>query len=255
MIKNFIFTKLLIVLFFFISSCAQYEINKSKKPNKPEKKYYSSHGFALIYEDKFYKQKVTNKKIKNTTISSMHSSLKSNTHVKIINPRNSKFVETKITKKSFYPKIFNIVISKKIAEMLELNPENPYVEVLEVKKNKTFVAKESNTFDEERNVSTKVPVEKIKMDDITESNISEKKETQISYNFILVVSDFYYLNSAQDLKKDLEKQIKIQNFRIRKISNNKYRLLAGPFKNFNALKSTYISLNNLGFESLNIYEE
>ena len=41
----------------------------------------------------------------------------------------------------------------------------------------------------------------------------------------------------------------------RKISNNKYRLLAGPFKNFNALKSTYISLNNLGFESLNIYEE
>ena len=139
--------------------------------------------------------------------------------------------------------------------MLELNPENPYVEVLEVKKNKTFVAKESNTFEEERNVATKVPVEKIKMDDITESNISEKKETQISYNFILVVSDFYYLNSAQDLKKDLEKQIKIQNFRIRKISNNKYRLLAGPFKNFNALKSTYISLNNLGFESLNIYEE
>ena len=139
--------------------------------------------------------------------------------------------------------------------MLELNPENPYVEVLEVKKNKTFVAKKSNTFEEERNVATKVPVEKIKMDDITESNISEKKETQISYNFILVVSDFYYLNSAQDLKKDLEKQIKIQNFRIRKISNNKYRLLAGPFKNFNALKSTYISLNNLGFESLNIYEE
>ena len=63
MIKNFIFTKLLIVLFFFISSCAQYEINKSKKPDKPEKKYYSSHGFALIYEDKFYKQKVTNKKM------------------------------------------------------------------------------------------------------------------------------------------------------------------------------------------------
>ena len=31
--------------------------------------------------------------------------------------------------------------------------------------------------------------------------------------------------------------------------------LSGPFKNFNALKTTYISLNKLGFENLNIYRE
>ena len=30
---------------------------------------------------------------------------------------------------------------------------------------------------------------------------------------------------------------------------------SGPFKNFNALKSIYISLNNLGFEGINIYRE
>ena len=42
---------------------------------------------------------------------------------------------------------------------------------------------------------------------------------------------------------------------VKKINNKKYRLLAGPFKNFNALKTTYISLNELGFENLNIYKE
>ena len=45
------------------------------------------------------------------------------------------------------------------------------------------------------------------------------------------------------------------NISVKKINNNKYRLLVGPFKNFNALKTTYISLNNLGFESLNIFRE
>ena len=53
----------------------------------------------------------------------------------------------------------------------------------------------------------------------------------------------------------LIKKTGFSNISVRKISNNKYRLLAGPFKNFNALKTTYISLNNLGFEDLNIIKE
>ena len=48
---------------------------------------------------------------------------------------------------------------------------------------------------------------------------------------------------------------KIDNIEVKKINDNKYRLLVGPFENFNALKKTYISLNNLGFEDLNIYRE
>ena len=49
--------------------------------------------------------------------------------------------------------------------------------------------------------------------------------------------------------------MKTDNFYVKKIKKNVYRLYAGPFQNFNALKSTYISLNNLGFEDLNIYRE
>ena len=39
---------------------------------------------------------------------------------------------------------------------------------------------------------------------------------------------------------------------LEKINDKKYRLSVGPFNSFNTLKSTYISLNNLGFEELNI---
>ena len=70
-----------------------------------------------------------------------------------------------------------------------------------------------------------------------------------------MISDFYYLDSANNLKNELVKEIYISNISVKKINDKKYRLLAGPFKNFNALKTTYISLNNLGFESLNIYRE
>ena len=42
-----------------------------------------------------------------------------------------------------------LTVCKKIATILELDIDNPYVEVFEVKKNITFVAKEANIFEEE----------------------------------------------------------------------------------------------------------
>ena len=71
-------------------------------------------------------------------------------------------------------------------------------------------------------------------------------------NFTILINDFYYKDSAINLKNELIEKTGFTNISIKKINNNKYRLLAGPFKNFNALKTTYISLNNLGFVDLNI---
>ncbi len=184
----------------------------------------------------------------------MHNLLKMNTAIRIINPANSKVIETKIYKKVNYPKIFTIVVSKKIASILELDLDNPFVEVIEVKKNKTFIAKKTNTYEEEKKVAEKVPVDEIKMDNLTNNKSEDKKKVFKDYNFIILIKDFYYENSAINLKNELFKKTGFSNILVRKISNNKYRLLAGPFKNFNALKTTYISLNNLGFEDLNIYK-
>ena len=240
---------ILFIVNIVLYSCADYRIEKK------EKLYYSSSGFALIYEDNLYLQKVVNKKINNEDLSVMHNLLKINTPVRIINPDNLKVIETKIYKRANYPKIFNVVISQKIASILELDANNPFVEIIEIKKNKTFVAKKSNTYEEEKNVAEKAPVDEIKMDDLTLDEKEIKKEVFKNYNFILVINDFYYEDSAINLKNELLKKTKLDNILIKKIGNNKYRLLAGPFKNFNALKTTYISLNNSGFEDLNIYKD
>ena len=60
--------------------------------------------------------------------------LKKNTLIQIINPVTSKVVVTKIFRRANYANIFNIVLSKKIATILELNLDNPFVEVFEFKK-------------------------------------------------------------------------------------------------------------------------
>ena len=44
----------------------------------------------------------------------------------------------------------------------------------------------------------------------------------------------------------------MDELKIVKINENKYRLKAGPFKTFNSLKKTYYTLNKLGFDELNI---
>ena len=241
-----------ILLFLALCSCADYSSTKIKKSK--EKILLSSKGFALIYKDEFYKDGSVNRKLDTENFAAMHSFLKKNTLIKIINPINSKVIELKVHKKANYPKIFNIVISDKVASFLDLDINNPYVEILELKKNKKFIAKESNTFEEEKNVADKAPVGQIKMNDLSEKNnknfVSSKKR-----NFFLIISNFYYLESANNLKSDLIKKTSINKFLVKKINNNKYRLSVGPFENFKALKLAYISLNNLGFENLNVYNE
>jgi len=132
-----------------LSACAEYKTDKPKETK--ERKFYSSKGFALIYSDSLFEQggidkelnnnEIIDNKLNNEQILALHSSLKKNTLIKIINPDTSIVVETKIFRSADYPNIFNIVLSKKIATILELNLDNPYVEVFEVKKIKLLLLK------------------------------------------------------------------------------------------------------------------
>ena len=42
------------------------------------------------------------------------------------------------------------------------------------------------------------------------------------------------------------------NIKIDKISDNKFKVYSGPYDSFNSMKATYLSLNELGFENLDI---
>ena len=113
-------------------SCTDYPNVANKK--KIDKQYYSSKGFALIYNEDLFINNVVSKKINNSMLVTMHRSLKPNTKVKITNPSNSKSIESRIVKKVDYPPIFNIVITTEIASILDLDINNPLIEVIEIKK-------------------------------------------------------------------------------------------------------------------------
>ncbi len=57
-----------------MTQCANYE--NVKKTQEIDKKYYSSIGFALIYDDILFDQGILNKKINNNEIVVLHSFLK-----------------------------------------------------------------------------------------------------------------------------------------------------------------------------------
>ena len=71
---NFLGKTIIFFIFLLLYSCANYETNKSMQ--KEEKKYYTSTGFALIFDEEFYEQGIINKKINNDQIAVMHSFLK-----------------------------------------------------------------------------------------------------------------------------------------------------------------------------------
>ena len=240
---------------FFLTLTACSTNNSVRISKEQDKVFFSSNGFALIYDINLFKTGVIKKRINNEKIEVIHSTLTRGSFLRISNPINSKFIETRNIKKSDYPSIFNIVVSKKISTLLGLDPENPYVDVREIKKNKIFIAKKPNMYDEEKKVANNSPVGKIKIDFLSNEKESEPTIVNNKNSFTILVSDFYYYDSALRLNQKLKDELKIKNSVIKKITDTKYRLSIGPFENFNTLKSTYISLNNLGFNELNVLRE
>ena len=211
---------------------------------------YSSSGFALIYNEEDYDQKIISSKLKNSELEIAHKTIKKNSIIKITNPENKKSVELKVSKKIKYPSFFKILITEKVAEELDLNKNIPFVDIQEKIKNKSFIAKKAVTFSEEKKVSDKAPVTKVKID-----NISQTKEikTKKIKKFLIIVGDFYSKESAENLIVTLEhKYVKKGTLKLKRVSKNKFRLSAGPYSSINTLKKRYFELNKYGFDDLDI---
>ena len=107
-------------------------------------------GFAYIYNDEDFVNKVISKKFNNEKLVFAHQYLKIGTLVKITNLVNKKSLTLEVTKKSKYPDFYKILITRAVAEKIGLSFEVPLVEIFEISKNKTFVAKKATTFNEEK---------------------------------------------------------------------------------------------------------
>jgi len=241
------------IIFFllFLNSCISSQQNsiKSTKTFNP----YSSKGFALVYEEEYFNNKILSKRLDNEKLQVAHRKLGSNKILVLTNPENNKSIELKVAKKAKYPNFFNVVITKKVSDELNLSSEFPFIEVHQRVKNKSFVAKKAEIFSEEKNVLDKAPVTKIKIDNISKNKNKKNKKDRKSKKFSILIGEFYSKSSANQLRNNLvDKYIKKELLKVKNLGKNRFELSAGPYLSINTLKNDYFALNRYGFEDLDI---
>ena len=57
------------------------------------------------------------------------------------------------------------------------------------------------------------------------------------------------------MKNRFKKEANLINIKIKKISHNKFKVYSGPYDSFNSMKETYLKLNELGFDELDIIDK
>jgi len=246
-----------IFLFLFVillSACEQKYSNLKYNSNFEN---YSNKGFALVYDEDLYKNKIINKKIDERSLVVLNNKLKFDTPVKITNLLNGKYILAKIGKKSNYPYFYNSVISQRIAEDLEIDISEPYIAIQTINTNSAFIAKKAKTFNEEKEVADKAPVEGISIENIgNETTLKTKKKLNKSkkqnFNYIIKFADLYFEDSALLLKKRLKKDYNLDNVLIDKINNNVYRVYKGPYKDINSIKKEFDKIHQMKFDNIDI---
>ena len=241
---------IIIILFsLLLHNCEQSTFGNSKKIDIDFESRYKNSGFALIYN----KQLKKIKKLESRSLNIYHKSLKKRSTVKITNPKNGKYLiaEVKSNKEKF-SNFYNSVLSLRIAEELELDINEPYIELILVSKNSTFIAKKAKMFEEEKNVAEKAPVDGIQISDLNTKKIKKIIKNNKNFSYSIKVADFYYENSAQMMINKIKDESSIKSLKILKLSNTKYRVLIGPFDDIKRLKSAFEKMDNLNFENLEI---
>ena len=79
------------------------------------------------------------------------------------------------------------------------------IEVIEIKKNKSFIAKKAKIFQEEKKISSKAPVTSVKIDNISTNPKCKKKNSTNENIYILIVAEFYtWFEAAEFIKKRIK---------------------------------------------------
>ena len=243
---------LLILSLFIFSACNQ-EIHREETINIVSTQKYKNTGFTLVYNNTLKKEKKISKKIDNRALVIFHKNLKKNSFVKITNPLNQKTIIAKVISNNVkFSDFYNSVISLRIAEELSLNLKEPYVELVLISQNSTFIAKKAKTFEEEKNVAEKAPVDGIKIDNLGSSNVEKKQTNIVNFLYSIKIADFYYKDSAKNMIDRINKETNLKNSVIKKLSNTKYRVLLGPFNDIKKLEESFNEIKSLNFENLEI---
>ena len=243
------FEKLIILLIFFLANCDQYAVKQKDDFNKFKTLKYKNSGFTLVFNEN-----LDVKNLEERSLDILHASLKKRSLVKITNPINNKSIiaRVKSTNKNF-SSFYNSVISKRIAEEIELDLDEPFIEIISITKDSTFVAKKSKTFEEEKEVAEKAPVDGIQISDLNKKKTKKnKKKVNKKFLYSIKVADFYYKDTAMLIVDKIKKETKLKNLKIIELTKTNYRVLIGPFNDINSLKESFEKMKPLYFENLEI---
>jgi hypothetical protein len=218
---------------------------------------YKNSGFALVYDPVLEKEKKISKKIDNKSLFIFHKNLKKDSFVKITNPINQKTVIAEvISNKVRFSDFYNSVITSRIADELSLNLNEPYIDLVLISQNSTFIAKKAKTYNEEKKVAENAPVDGIQIDnlgDVNQPKNKAKKDNIFSYS--IKIADFYYKDSAKNMSDRIIDETNITNPVIKTISNTKYRVLLGPFNDIKKLEDSFNEIKSLDFEYIEILKD
>ena len=243
---------LLLISLFLLTGCNQYN-SKDKTIEFISDEKYKNSGFALIYNDDLKKNKQISKKIDNRSLLIFHKTLKKDSFVKITNPLNQKKIIAKVVSNNVkFSEFYNSVITLRIAEELSLDFEEPFIELILISQNSTFIAKKAKTFQEEKNVAEKAPVDGIEIDNLGTTVIKNEQVKKDIFIYSIKIADFYYRDSAKNMIKRIENETSLKNSKIKKISNTKYRVLIGPFSDIKKLEESFNEIKSLSFENIEI---
>ena len=239
---------LIIILFFFTTSCEQKIVNYENSSFQFENKYKNK-GFALVLVN----ENKISKKLNNRSLNIFHKNLKKNSYVKITNLNNGKSIIGTVKSNKFdFSNFYNSILSNRIAEEIDLDLNDPYVELTLITKDKTFIAKKAKTYDQEKKVAEKAPIDGIQINDLNNNVKKEHNTKKENFSYFIKVADFYYRTSANLMVDRIQKEIKIYNNTVLKLSKTKYRVLIGPFNDIKTLKESFEKIDFLNFENLEI---
>ena len=247
------FCKRLLTLccFILLNSCTSTTLKENKTSFLLDNPF-TNKGFALIYNDNYYKNKIISKKIDERSLIIFQKNLKKNTHVKITNILNNKSIIGIVGSNANYPLLNNSVLSIRIAEMIDLSEGEPYVEILEVLEDSMFVAKKAKTFEEEKNVANKAPVNNINISNLNIKKINTQNKIRKKFSYEIKIADFYFNDTATLLVERITSETLISNAKIKKIDEKKYRVYVGPFNNIKSLQKSFNDISILEFENIEI---
>ena len=245
---------LTILLILFLTACQQFDDNK-KVVNYSNYLKYSNTGFTLIYDEQLKKDNKISKKIDNRALVIFHKKIKKNSFVKITNPVNDKSIIAKVISNNVqFSDFYNSVITKRIANELSIDLTEPYVDLVLISENSTFVAKKAKTFDEEKNVAEKAPVDGITIDNLG-ADLKKNQVKKRKFLYSIKIADFYYKDSAENMILRIKKETNLKNPLIKKLSQTKYRVLLGPFNDIKKLEKSFDEIKLLEFENLEILKD